>query len=72
MFLQEVLSEPILSNHIEVKHFLDPMNYSLDFYGELSSVVARAICTVWGGVGACAAVCEGRGRRECLAPSGVV
>lgn len=36
VFLATILSEPHLSNRLEVKKFLDPKNYSGNFYGEFS------------------------------------
>ena len=33
-FLKAILSDPLVSSLIEVKKFLDPVNYSSSFYGE--------------------------------------
>ena len=33
-YLDAVLKEPLLATRVEVKKFLDPANYSENFYGE--------------------------------------
>jgi hypothetical protein len=32
-FLDKIQEEPVLRNHLAFKKFVDPANYSIDFYG---------------------------------------
>ena len=34
VFLDKIQEEPVLRNHLAFKKFVDPANYSTDFYGE--------------------------------------
>ena len=39
IFIDKIQEEPVLRNHLAFKKFVDPANYSIDFYGVCESWV---------------------------------
>ena len=49
-FLDTIQAEPVLRNHLAFKRFVDPDNYSTNFYGVcgVNVCVCVCVCVVYG------------------------